>query len=441
MSGLQDLSLEQAAALIASRVRVKQAIDSTTKPEYSQAIQQPVTQPDAPRNETSPAQTAPGIMDRVRAALGNIDFGSLANKGMDAAKGFSPMSNPLHAALLGGGLGMGVGALGSLTSSDKEKRKRWLRNALFGGAMGGIGGAGFGAVMNYGNNLRTEQSAREQEALHKPQEPMLTDRASHVAGTVADTVSGKKLPSMEDILKLREGAGSAIYNAGAPIADKLQSIYSDPAGALESFRRSTVKPFVDDPAASVSALAGKAKGGITEVGNVMGDVAANPDAFKQSLIDTVGNHQGMLVPGGAATGATLANSLNNRTMARHQQQQMQAAAANPKFTPFVTGKNGVNEKLRVGGHPEVTPQQLATMGGVQPAKGTPKTPAMQPQQMAAMNTAVKAFNPAATPPKLRNRALWGAGGAAIGGLLNSYYTPHLSAAQKQQQASTPPTFQ
>jgi hypothetical protein len=418
---------------------VKQAVESTTKPEYSQNIQQSPTQPDAPRNATSPAQGEPGIMDRVRAALGNIDFGSLANKGMDAAKGFSPMSNPLHAALLGGGLGMGVGALGSLTSSDKEKRKRWLRNALFGGAMGGIGGAGFGAVMNYGNKLMTDESARQKAEMDKPQTPVLTDHASHVSGTVADTLSGKNLPSMADILKLRDRAGTAIYNAGAPVVDKLQSAYNDPAGFLEAFRRSTVKPFADDPVGGVSAVANKVKGGIGEVGNALSDVANNLDAFKQSLIDTVGKHQGLLVPGGAAAGAMAANALNNRTMARHQQQQMQAAAANPKFTPFVTGKNGVNDKLRAGGHPEVTPQQLAVLGGVQPAKGTPKPPVMKPPQLNAMNTAVKAFNPTAAPPKLRNRALWGVASAALGGLVNSYYTPHLSQAQKQQQAATPPT--
>jgi len=418
---------------------VKQAVESTTKPEYSQNIQQSPTQPDAPRNATSPAQGEPGIMDRVRAALGNIDFGSLANKGMDAAKGFSPMANPLHAALLGGGLGMGVGALGSLTSSDKEKRKRWLQNALFGGAMGGIGGAGLGAAMNYGNKLMTDESARRKAEMDKPQTPVLTDHASHVSGTVADTLSGKNLPSMADILKLRDRAGTAIYNAGAPVVDKLQSAYNDPAGALEAFRRSTVKPFADDPVGGVSAVANKVKGGIGEVGNALSDVANNPDAFKQSLIDTVGKHQGLLVPGGAAAGAMAAHALNNRATAKHQQQMMQTSAANPKFTPFVTGKNGVNDKLRAGGHPEVTPQQVAVLGGVQPAKGTPKPPVMKPPQLNAMNTAVKAFNPTATPPKLRNRALWGVGGAVLGGLVNSYYTPHLSQAQKQQQAATPPT--
>lgn len=421
--------------------RVKQAVESTTKPEYSQTLQQPVTQPDPSRNATSPAGGAPGIMDRIRAALSNIDFGSLANKGMDAAKGFSPGSNPLHAALLGGGLGMGVGALGSLTSSDKEKRKRWLRNALFGGAMGGLGGAGLGAAINYGNKLMTDESARQKAEMDKPQTPVLTDHASHVSGTVADTLSGKNLPSMADILKLRDRAGTAIYNAGAPVVDKLQSAYNDPAGFLEAFRRSTVKPFADDPVGGVSAVANKVKGGIGEVGNALSDVANNPDAFKQSLIDTVGKHQGLLVPGGAVAGAMAANALNNRATAKHQQQMLQTSAANPKFTPFVTGKDGVNAKLRASGHPEVTPQQLAVMGGVQPAKGVPKPPALRPPQVTAMNTAVKAFNPTATPPKPRSRMLWGAGGAVLGGLLNAAYTPHLSQAQKQQQAATLPTLQ
>lgn len=436
--GLSNTSVTEMAKYLVPP-EVKQAVESTTKPEYSQAVQQPVTQPDAPRYETAPAGGEPGIMDKVRAALSNIDFGSLASKGMDAAKGFSPGSNPLHAALLGGGLGMGVGALGSLTSSDKEKRKRWLRNALFGGAMGGLGGAGLGAALNYGNKLTTDASARQQAELNKPQTPMVPDRVAHVAGTVADTVSGKNLPSMADILKLRERAGTAIYNAGAPVVDKLQSVYNDPAGSLEAFRRSTLKPLADDPMAGVAAMANKVKGGIGEAGSVLSDVANNTDAFKQSLIDTVGKHQGLLVPGGAVAGAMAANALNNRATAKHQQQMMQTSAANPKFTPFVTGKNGVNDKLRAGGHPEVTPQQIAMLGGVQPAKGMPKPPAMKPPQLNAMNTAVKAFNPTATPPKLRNRKLWGIGGAVLGGLVNSYYTPPLSQAQKQQQAATPPT--
>lgn len=169
---------------------VKQAIDSTTKSEYSQNIQQSPTQPDAPRNATSPAQGESGIMDRVRAALSNIDFGSLANKGMDAAKGFSPSSNPLHAALLGGGLGMGVGALGSLTSSDKEKRKRWLRNALFGGAMGGIGGYGAHAAFNYGNDLTNDLKEQQKAEMEKPQVPTMVERASHTVANPTSTVVG-----------------------------------------------------------------------------------------------------------------------------------------------------------------------------------------------------------------------------------------------------------
>lgn len=418
---------------------VKQAVESTTKPEYSQNIQQSPTQPDAPRNATSPAQGEPGIMDRVRAALGNIDFGSLANKGMDAAKGFSPMSNPLHAALLGGGLGMGVGALGSLTSSDKEKRKRWLRNALFGGAMGGIGGAGFGAVMNYGTQLAADNSARQQAELNKLQKPTLPEQGSHVVNTVADTLQGKNLPSVADLQKLREQAGEYIYNAGAPVVDKLQGIASDPLGSLEKFRRSTVKPIVEDPVAAGAAAMNKLKGGVGAVTGAMADVANHPDAFTQSISDSLGKHQGMLVPGGAAIGAGLAHKLNDRAMSRVDPQQLQLATAHPKFMPLVTGRGGVNDKLTSAGHAAITPQQLAAAGGIQPAKGIKPAPALKPQQSRALAGAVQAHNPAAVP-KLRHRGVWGLGGAVVGGLLNAAYTPSQSLAQKQQTA-TPPTLQ
>jgi hypothetical protein len=62
-------------------------------------------------------------------------------KGMDNPLANFDISNPAHAAMLGGGVGMGGGLLATIMS--KRKKKRWLRNALLGGALGaGIGGAG-----------------------------------------------------------------------------------------------------------------------------------------------------------------------------------------------------------------------------------------------------------------------------------------------------------
>ena len=70
-----------------------------------------------------------------------------------AAQGNEVMSNPLvRNSLVTGGLGAGVGALGSLASNlfSKKKKKRYLSDALSAGLMGGLaggaGGAGYTAL-------------------------------------------------------------------------------------------------------------------------------------------------------------------------------------------------------------------------------------------------------------------------------------------------------
>lgn len=175
MDGFHGMSLAQAADLLTARVLVKQA--------------SPPTPPAA-----APPATDPGISERIKQLLGKVDLSALVGKGADAAKSFSPTSNPLHAALLGSGVGAGAGALGALTSSDKEKRKRWLRNMLFGGAMGGIGGGALYGMAAGGKGL-AKPSAREDSILDTPQEPTLPARVSHAAGTglpliAATTVGG-----------------------------------------------------------------------------------------------------------------------------------------------------------------------------------------------------------------------------------------------------------
>lgn len=345
---------------------VKQAVESTTKPEYSQNIQQSPTQPDAPRNATSPAQGEPGIMDRVRAALGNIDFGSLANKGMDAAKGFSPGSNPLHAALLGGGLGMGVGALGSLTSSDKEKRKRWLRNALFGGAMGGIGGAGFGAAMNYGNTLLTEQSAREQAELNRPQEPTLADRASHAATNPTATVVGGL------------AGGVAGHTAG-----KMYDRYKD----------------------------NKALAGVLGTKGFSTHLTAANDAMQRAGVPPI------------------------------TQAQIDQAGRYSTAMPW-------QKLLGSSGSPAKSPAAGAA-GPVQPARPrlSYRKPQLLPEQTGPLVQQYKDYMSKAKSPSVTKRpfGLSGMGGtvlgAGLGAALTAAGTPHLSQAQKQQTAATPPALQ
>jgi hypothetical protein len=85
----------------------------------------------------------------VKRADWKEDIGALLGRGVSAAKDYAGQidpSNLLHAALIGGGLGAVGGAGSSLLSSDKEKRKRWLQNALFGGTVGGIGGGALSAL-------------------------------------------------------------------------------------------------------------------------------------------------------------------------------------------------------------------------------------------------------------------------------------------------------
>ena len=127
------MSLEQAADLVAMRVNVKSA----------------------------------GVWDNVTGAVGNFA------KKID-------LTNPLHAAGAAGVAGAGLGAAGSLMSSDKEKRKRWLQNALFGGTIGGIGGGALSAAM--GENGLPALSKYDQTAIegaNKPTEPTAGERAAN----------------------------------------------------------------------------------------------------------------------------------------------------------------------------------------------------------------------------------------------------------------------
>lgn len=377
---------------------VKQAVESTIKPEYSQTLQQPVTQPDPPRNATSPAGGEPGIMDRVRAALSNIDFGSLANKGMDAAKGFSPSSNPLHAALLGGGLGMGVGALGSLTSSDKEKRKRWLRNALFGGAMGGIGGYGAHAAFNYGNELANAASARAQAELNRPQEPTLPDRVSHAATNPTATV-----------------AGGLAGGAAGHVAGKMYDRHKDNKAMSGIIGSKDFKPHLD------AANAKMRRAGTPEITQAQVDQFGRAATAMPWQTLFGGKGEPHLVATPEAAPPTPQASASRDVIPHNAAQAAKAQAAQP--VPPVASFTAKPVRDHVSYRkPKLTAEQT---GPLMEGYGhyTAKNPVT----------------------RKRPFGLSGAGGAmlgaGLGAALTAAGTPHLSQAQKQQQAATLPTLQ
>lgn len=71
------------------------------------------------------------------------------------------MGNMATGALIGGGLGLGAGLLGSM--GDEERRKNWLTNALSGGligaGVGAAGGMGYDAYKNLQGTRTPEQNA------------------------------------------------------------------------------------------------------------------------------------------------------------------------------------------------------------------------------------------------------------------------------------------
>lgn len=377
---------------------VKQAVESTLKPEYSQAVQQPTAERIASRNETSPAQGEPGVMDRVRAALSNIDFGSLANKGMDAAKGFSPSSNPLHAALLGGGLGMGVGALGSLTSSDKEKRKRWLRNALFGGAMGGIGGYGAHAALNYGNKLITEDKQRQDEAYNAPQVPMLSDRAAHVAANPTATAVGGL------------AGGAAGHTAG-----KMYDRHKDNKAMAGVIGSKDFKPHLD------AANATMRRAGTPEI--------------TQSQVDQFGR---------AATAMPWQTLFGGKGKPHLVATPEAAPPAPPASASRAVIPYNAAQAAKAKASQPVPPAASFTAKPVQDhvSYRKPKLTAEQTGPLMEHYGHYTTKNPVARKRPFGVSGMGGAVlGAGLGAALSMAGAPHLSQAQKDLQASTPPKFQ
>lgn len=137
-----------------------------------------------------------------------------------AAQGSEVMSNPLvRNSLVTGGLGAGVGALGSLASNllSKKKKKRYLSDALSAGLMGGLaggaGGAGYTALTdpNATNDLLGLASA----ALGGPKLPR-ADRNSALAGERAN-IENKAMKALNPALREAQfygnlgAAGAGLY--------------------------------------------------------------------------------------------------------------------------------------------------------------------------------------------------------------------------------------
>lgn len=129
-SSISDLTLEQAAGLVATRAQLlgrnKIAVDGLPN--------LPATPSVAPAAPTAPAPAAPAPAAAPSAAAGMPQW----------MQNFSNMSPGMQGALVGGGVGLGTGLLSSLFR--REPKKHYLRNSLLGAALGGgIGGAtGYG---------------------------------------------------------------------------------------------------------------------------------------------------------------------------------------------------------------------------------------------------------------------------------------------------------
>lgn len=125
------------------------------------------------------------------------------------------MANPIvRNALVTGGLGAGVGALGSLASNlfSSKRKKRYLSDALsaglMGGLAGGVGGAGYTALTD--DKANTDLTTRAMRALGMNVTPPPPPANKAVAGQMQEIINeGKKLtPGSKDLQ-------TGLYAAGA----------------------------------------------------------------------------------------------------------------------------------------------------------------------------------------------------------------------------------
>ncbi len=395
---MKDLTLEQAADVVASRV-----VGCTVKRAWEM--------PEAVTNTLRRAGTA------AQDFAGKID-----------------PSNPLHAALLAGGVGAGGGAISSLLSSDKEKRKRWLQNALFGGAVGGIGGGAASAL--YGQlgpgGALTKYDQTQIDAANKPQAPTLQESATHAYDNTG-------IPE----------AVNAVKGTAKAVKDQVSNAYNSPQQFFTAPGLSTAMDAVTAP-----------------VSNAISQFKESPGKA--------------MLPAGAAAGYGADKLLNQHAINKGQQKDLQAALADPKFKGTVSNMNKLREssgrapvtdshlgnleaelgksfmeRLGLGGKPKVAPATTATPAPASsPAQSL--SSAIPPQRPPAAPTAPKAAPPLtgeplqhltrtavqsrgaqSATPKRRSGVRGALLGAGAGFLANTLGAPQLSPKQKRQQAGQP----
>lgn len=142
----------------------------------------------------SPMTKEAGIVEDLLAKLKNMG-NPLAN---------FDISNPAHAAMLGGGIGVGGGLLATIMS--KRKKKRWLRNMLMGGALGaGIGGAGSYMAKEMPDLFETE--ATDQVKRYKANEVTLEKMRSGDTPAAPDQLDALKSEQIK-LYRAIQGSGA-----------------------------------------------------------------------------------------------------------------------------------------------------------------------------------------------------------------------------------------
>lgn len=195
-------------------------------------------------------QQLSGAWDKAKAGAGDLygkataEGGPLAGGAMESVR--NALSNIPTSMLVGGGLGLGAGVLGTAASSDR--RKRWLRNALLGAGLGaGAGGALTAAQSLYDTaggqtDLEKGELARRAAeeaaaAKNKPRDAlwsMVTNLADH--GSVYDPTPptpGKAAPT-----------GGGATGPATPAPDKPSFLMQNYGGTLSTAAGSTAGGFL-----------------------------------------------------------------------------------------------------------------------------------------------------------------------------------------------------
>jgi len=345
-----------------------------------------------------------------------------------------PNINPMYAALLGGGLGAGAGALGSLTSSDKEKRKRWLKNMLLGGAAGGIGGGALGAMFK-GTQELIPQTEREIAAAGDKGDPSIVDNISRVTKAWADFLGwggGKGGAG--------DGGKGGPNNAGPSLAGKLTGAVTGAnpvavglgsaaaGGAFDNYlsRRAhsnhinrEIQHALNNEKPGVATAARAAAPGVAAVEASSG----SPILDKINATLRAGNMP-EITPAQVSAVKTPRSMLGYANEAHQRNVASGAATMKQRFNDFMTGTNPINRPKPMG-PPRPAPESL-----VQPRLSSGQ------QQVAHSSIAGTT-----APPAKR----WGAKGSglglAAGTILSLMGDPNKTQKEKALEAATPLSMQ